>query len=1319
MSVQGVDGRRRDLEVRCPEHTTLGELVPQLLAAVEAAPGARWVVDGASPDPTQPAGDVLRHGSLIAVGGKAKAAPDALLSLHAVAGEGAGGRWPLPPGDQLIGRDASNPITLAGDAASRRHARLSIDASGVTVTDLGSTNGIWLRGQRVTATPLTVGEPVHIGGTALAVHVPTDPPLIALPREGRWQINRAPRVLPAAAAVSFTVPAPPPERPAPRLPWLAMAGPLVVGVALAFLMDPRFLLFSLLSPVMAGGQALSDRWHHKRESTRTQASHAQALRDLQAAVRSAREAELGARREAAPDPARLRQVVEGPNARLWERRPDDVDWLTIRLGVGRLPSDIHVEGEPMPPALDDVPVTVDLAAAPVLGVAGPLAARRSLGWWVACQAAALHSPLDLEVAVLATDSSAWSWACWLPHLRTFTTEAELLAGLQRTDRPTLLLVDGARELRATPGLADLLRAPGRHAVVCLDERVEDLPGECAAVAQVSAGPVPALELRVRGAAAVAAVLPDLVGHEYAERVARDLAPLVDATPRTGAAGLPAAVAWGSVGGLQLSGDGGDSDRLMSAWSTPTTRVVIGVGSEGPLEVDLAADGPHALVAGTTGSGKSEALRTLVAALAAANPPEALSFVLVDYKGGAAFGACARLPHVAGMVTDLDPSLTERALASLSAELKRRELLLARAGVDNLADYPGSGTGWEPLARLVIVVDEFATLAEELPDFVGGLVGIAQRGRSLGVHLVLATQRPEGCVSADIRANTALRLCLAVNTDAESRDVVDAPDAALIPPGLPGRGYVRAGSGTLRPVQVARVTAPLPAAGADVSVRPAGLVSEPLSADLPHGLDLLVAAACELADTGAVQPARSPWLAPLPHPISGDGAAWAVADLPERQAYAEVRSDLSADGHLIVVGAPRSGRSTAARAVVSGLLATHSADELHVYAVDDSGSLADLAELPHCGAVVRVHDADRLVRMIGMLTREVARRRDAGGEGEPRLLLVVDRWESALDALELRDGGRWADALHALVSDGAAAGLHVVAVVGGRAPSGRLSSAVDRRLVLRMADPTDMAMFGIPLRCVPSELPPGRGFLVDAGGARLVQVVLPHPYAGEGTAADRPPRRVDPLPVSIDVISAELLRRKPRPEGRACVLLGVGGDELSPVDLDVVDVSPAFVVAGPPRSGRSTALARIVSGLLGEGIAVAALLPRASAVAAVPGVVVLAGDELTPPADHVLVCDDVELAEPGGLLLLEAALREARDGGPTVLLAGTTDDLAVGFRGPVVEARRSRCGLVLAPRTPHDGELLGTRLPQPSAGEVPPGRGMLVVRGAVCALQVAL
>ncbi len=186
---------------------------------------------------------------------------------------------------------------------------------------------------------------------------------------------------------------------------------------------------------------------------------------------------------------------------------------------------------------------------------------------------------------------------------------------------------------------------------------------------------------------------------------------------------------------------------MAGWSLGgrSTRALLGVGYDGEFAVDLVRDGPHALIAGTTGSGKSELLQTLVATLAVVNRPDEMTFVLVDYKGGSAFAECADLPHTVGLVTDLDTRLVERALVSLGAELRRRETQLAQAGAKDIEDYldkrARGGNVLPPLPRLLLVIDEFASMVRELPEFISGLVNIAQRGRSLGIHLVLATQRP--------------------------------------------------------------------------------------------------------------------------------------------------------------------------------------------------------------------------------------------------------------------------------------------------------------------------------------------------------------------------------------------------------------------------------------------------------------------------------------------------------------------------------------------------------------------------------------------------
>ncbi len=303
----------------------------------------------------------------------------------------------------------------------------------------------------------------------------------------------------------------------------------------------------------------------------------------------------------------------------------------------------------------------------------------------------------------------------------------------------------------------------------------------------------------------------------------------------------------------------------------------------PLDLDLVADGPHAIVAGTTGSGKSALLVGWVLALTAAHPPDRLVLLLVDHKGGAAFDPVAGLPHVAGVVTDLDAAGTDRAARALQAELRRRERVLRDAGAGDVA-----GTT-EP--RLVVIVDEFRALLEARPALAAVFTDVAARGRSLGVHLVLCTQRPAGSIRDELATNCGLRIALRVLDAADSTAVVGTPAAAALPRDRPGAAVLAVAGERPRPITVARIA--------------------------PD--DVLAA----LAHARPGRPARRPWLDPLPErlpvdtlSLSADGLVLGLVDVPEEQAQPPLVWRPS--GGLLLAGDAGSGRTTAA-VLVGGLL----------------------------------------------------------------------------------------------------------------------------------------------------------------------------------------------------------------------------------------------------------------------------------------------------------------------------------------------------------------------------------------------------------------
>ncbi|WP_043620906.1 FtsK/SpoIIIE domain-containing protein [Nonomuraea candida] len=988
-----------------------------------------------------------------------------------------------PPGEapklKLKGRWADEVAELTARTAERRAAELAAGYEEVPELDgRPLTEPVEWPDQAV----LTCGSSVFV----LTSIEPRDAHLA--PRgEGGVAYNRPPRLRRPEPERTFVRPKPPTRNEGMRLQLLAAFLPAVLGLTLAIaLRQWYYLLVALMTPIIMIGQWWSDRRHGKKQHKKAVKEHEEQVRAYDEAVERARAADEAARREDTPDPAQVLLTATGPRRRLWERRIHDADALRLRVGLADLPADLQLseeQGGPIaPPICRAVPVALPMRRLGVAGVTGPRPAATSLASWLVAQAATLHSPRDLAIVVVSAHPDAercWGWLRWLPHCapragedcvalvgadpdsaaRRVSELAALIDERQNTAIPelgkiptgwddlggpekpafssydvrpydVLVILDGAQVLRGLPGMPQVLRQGPRSGVYTLavDDDQRLLPEECQTVA--ACGSDGLVDLRGGGLDVLGPVLGDLVSPTWCDRLARALAPIRDVSRDDPGGNLPGAARLLDLMGMTVP----SGAALAARWDDKgSTEALIGVGPDGPFSVDLRLDGPHGLIAGTTGAGKSELLQTLICSLAVANRPDQLTFVLIDYKGGAAFKECVRLPHTVGMVSDLDGHLTQRALDSLAAELRRRERLLLAAGAKDIEDYTGPG-----LPRLVLIIDEFAALVAELPDFVTGLVDIARRGRSLGIHLILATQRPAGVVTADIQANTSLRIALRVTEPAESADVIDTPDAAHISKSTPGRCYVRSGVGAAVAVQTARVggRSPVqPGGGAggpaggnlrvlDVEWRALGkALPPPPRADEEDStttdLTLVADALIEAARLAGVPAQPSPWLDPLPARLvldlpaggppgpsgeapgpSGEvfgasggvpgpsggvsapsGGVREVAPLPfgvTDRPWAQDRQPLALDvahgGHLLIAGAARSGRSTALRTIAGSIAAHASPEDVHLHAVDcGSGALLPLVALPHCGAVVTRDQLDRVERLLTRLRTEVGRR----------------------------------------------------------------------------------------------------------------------------------------------------------------------------------------------------------------------------------------------------------------------------------------------------------------------------------------------------------
>ena len=917
----------------------------------------------------------------------------------------------MPPSGGVVGRDA--PLRLGDEEVSASHFRVGVAADGaVTVADAGSTNGTVIAGHAVyDERRLMPGELIWAGRSALTVaQAPAADAALSPGGGGYVRFTRSPRLAKRPSAGRVTIPEPPSEPDSARFPVLAIAAPVLLGLLMAILLKQlAYLAFIALSPVMLIGNAISDRRHGRRGHQQRLADYERHRDEAMAALARSRREELAYQRQVHPDPATLLLIASAPSRRLWERHPGDEDFLALRVGTGTVPTlPAEPEWPPRDPGtagdqLSDAPAVLHLAECGAVGIAGPRDRAAALARGMLLSLAVLHSPREVTVTVLTGPQAArdWDWVRWLPHarepdsadcvvrmgndpesvkLRVDELTAALAARLPDPShgRPPpvpaccdVVILDGAHQFRVDARIAALLQhgpAAGMY-FLCLDEDVARLPPECRRAVVELSDDNRATLAHMRGPRYAATdITADVVSPRVCEAGARAMAPLRESGEAT-ADSLPASLRFLDLAGLEPP----SAAQIRARWAAGgrTTRALLGSKADGPFVLDL-AHGPHLLVAGTTGSGKSELLQTLVASLAVGNRPDAMNFVLVDYKGGAAFQACAPLPHTVGVVTDLDEFEVDRALTSLRAELQRRKAVLSKAGKSNVELYwevLSADLAADPLPRLVIVVDEFAVMAEQQPDQLRSLVDIGMQGRSLGIHLILATQRPAGVVTADLRANINLRIALRVASPDDSRDVIETVAAASIPAtGCAGRAYAWLGGG--RPVlfQAARVGGLRPGARPDRGAadvipfgwaelgRPLGRPEEPRPDPAePTDLSTLVTAIRAAAE-GQIPPQASPWRPPLPSelpagqvPVLAASDAdlarpgplqlvFGLADEPRRQRQVPAVFDLERGGHLLVAGAPQSGRTTLLRTLAGRLAGQASPDDAHLYVFD--GVIAD-------------------------------------------------------------------------------------------------------------------------------------------------------------------------------------------------------------------------------------------------------------------------------------------------------------------------------------------------------------------------------------------
>ena len=1420
LRVRGSSGHVRDVNIEIEDSHTVADLSQALSAHLgENVPTGhvpQVVCDrlGFLPSDSTVAGIGLLSGdeiSLALILGElpsSRTASSGGLVLDIIGGPNTGTSIPLRAGNYRVGRSEDMAVSLNDPTVSSHHATVFVDSFGQATIEpgLSVTNPIAVAGEVITErVPLQMGVVVQLGSSAFTVRVQKIEVGTQRDQLGQIPFNRTPYRRPDIGEPKVEGPGRLPAK-YERSPFqiIAMIMPAMSGILLWATMPSggsRYLLLALLTPVMAvvtwwddgrrGGKK------HRREVSEFEVRRLEWLARFDAALDN----ERTIRNLGSPDLPTIIRRARVRNTELWQRNVAVPDFLTVRVGFG---DDTAITVSEIPDGDDNsllneledakrnretmngVPISLDLVKHSVAAVYGPGTEVDKVVAAVAVQIGGLHSPEDVIVtAALDHDRPMADWIKWLPHVRSVSSPLsgnhvvegkDLTEDLIRrileigetqgefTRTRIVLLLDERCNADSVLVSALLSSAPSLNcSVVWLGDSLNEVPRQASAViecADQKSGARshlwftdPSLETRQ--------VDLDGLGAETALEFARSLAPVTDTTSASATASIPRiAPLFSSFEVLEAT-----PEWIAQNWEKNTRyglSAPIGIGAAGQFSIDLVANGPHGLIAGTSGAGKSELLQSLVASLASQYPPERLNFLFIDYKGGASSNMFKDIPHTVGYVTNLSPSLSMRALTSLRAELNRRMRVLEGRAKDleeMLEKHPN-----ECPSSLVIVVDEFATLVKEIPDFVVGMVDVAQRGRSLGIHLILATQRPTGAVNDNILANTNLRISLRVLDSGDSQSIIGTGDAAYLPAPLKGRAFARTGAGQIMEFQSAFAGAQFTSVDGMSAIIVEDFprsswstrwpdTEESVSTDKsPTQLSVLITSIVEATKRLGKTSGRSPWLEALPDLISlqqiYDGefgvldkrrisrdVVLGVIDDPESQSQFPYVVNLEAKGGLLLFGTGASGKTSAIRTVIAEFVAGAELSEVQVYILDFAGrALESLRDVGCIAAVATGDDLEQVTRIIQHLQEEVSRRQQlmslSGSENfsvyqdkmgtvsEARILLVLDGMETFSRMFDRSDLYMWTEILNELILAGRSVGIHFLATADRRASvPAVIMNAIDEKIIFRMADADGLVDLGVPMSIAKSaDL--GNGAALLASG-RSIQLVI----VSSDASADQ---QTQELASQLLSQSGEAFRLRQLPED---LVLNQSEIEVSQSDflIGIEDLSwrslssdlrnSNFLIVGHPESGRSTAILTIAQQLDQQSHELFVICDQESPLSGL-----LADQLATTKHEHaelfrklemasknkstpVLLVDSAVGIEESVGYQLEALMAENRVRVIATTTYGAVSGYAAGWLG---EMKRSRRKLILQPDDDSVVmDISGVRFRSRPGMKFPPGRGVFV------------
>ena len=799
----------------------------------------------------------------------------------------------------------------------------------------------------------------------------------------------------------------------------------------------------------------------------------------------------------------LTKMVKRYDSRIYEKTPLHFDFLAYRLGLGKVPTSYELkygqeersgkkdaleeEGYALFQAhqkIDNLPIVASLNRGPV-GYVGPRPIVLEQLQLLVAQLAVFHSYHDLTIIPIIPEEEKenWDWMRWLPHATLQDMNVRSFVYNQRTRDQVLNSLNQILKLRKAQKEEEKANDTKifypHYVVLITDETLildhvimeffrED-PTELGCSIIYVADVLSSLSENIQTVISIKdrnqgqlllqeGVLRELdfqLDHfpeDYdKEAISRGLAPLKHIQQLKSS--IPDSVTFLEMYQAETFND----LKVLSRWEShaPYQSLAVPIGLRGKddlvyLNLHEKAHGPHGLIAGTTGSGKSETIQSYILSLAVNFHPHDVAFLLIDYKGGGMANLFKDLPHLLGTITNLDGAQSMRALASINAEIHRRERLFGQYGVNHINQYQKKfklGEATEPLPHLFLISDEFAELKVNQPDFIKELVSIARVGRSLGVHLILATQKPSGVVDDQIWSNSRFKLALKVADRGDSMEMLRTADAAEIT--QTGRAYLQVGNNEVYELfQTAWSGADYQPEKDQLGIEDhtiylinelgqyevlnqdlSGLDMAEEIKEVPTELDVIVQEINHLHQQEGIAAVAQPWLPPLKERITLDEMdkvvpieAWqkrtapsvliGVADIPQAQKQEAVAIDLSKDGNILLYGSPGTGKTTFLQTAAMDLARKQSPENLTMYLLDfGTNGLATLTQLPHVADSLLLDQTEKIQKFIRIINRELDRRkkllsehgvgtialyREVTGKQEPTMVILMDSYESMKD-----------------------------------------------------------------------------------------------------------------------------------------------------------------------------------------------------------------------------------------------------------------------------------------------------------------------------------